>query len=159
MIFSCWPFKWLQWAEFCLPFSQWEHYFRSLSSTALFIFMNLCHYAFTKLRGQEGNLADGRNVLSHPPHFFRKLSYLPNTNNFGCSHSHGECGLNPTKDEHQAVILRWPTVCYTILTTSDLSYLFYFPRTSSIHHANWHYRCFTNLELSYQKLQIQTTIN
>lgn len=109
-MFSCWHCKWLQWAEFCLPFSQWEHCFRSLSSTALFIFMNLCHYAFTKLLGEEGNLADGCSVLSHRPRFFRKLSYLPNTNSFGYSHSHGECGPSPTRCEHQVVFLRWPTV-------------------------------------------------
>lgn len=108
-MFSCWHCKRLQWAEFCLPFSQWEHWFRSLFITALFIFMNLGPYAFTKLLG-EGNLADGCSVLSHQPRFFRKLSYLLNANSFGCSHSHGEFGPNPTRYEHQAVSLRWPTV-------------------------------------------------
>lgn len=77
-----------------LPAFLW---FRSLSSTALFIFMNLCHYAFIKLLGEEGNLAEGSSVVSYQSCFFRKLSYLQNTNSFGSSHSHGECGLSPTK--------------------------------------------------------------
>lgn len=119
--------------------------------TAIFRCMTLCHYAFTKFLEEE-NFAEGCSVLSHQPCFFRKLNYLPSINSFGGSHCHGECAPRPTRYEHQAMFLGWPTVLCTILTPEDLFYICYYPRTASIHHGKCWY---CQLLIFHQKIKNQ----
>lgn len=84
------------------------HWFKFLSFAALFRCMTLCHYASTKLLEEE-KLTEGCSV-SHWPHFFRKLNYLPNINSCGGSHCHREQAPSPTRYEHQAELLKCPIV-------------------------------------------------